>query len=390
MRFLFTTIPGSGHFNPMVPTARAFEARGHVVTFAASEAFTPMIEAAGFRNLPTGPVWLENMGDPVMQEIGRKELFIELTRMGMVEGVVRAAGVMQADAIVGGGAELGSRFGAAVLDIPHIAHAAGGAKIWWPMIRERVARAASEHGLDGQRLASDDFPAVDIDRTPPSLDTPGYVPAPNLINIRPDFVDFGGDVPAGLDELGTSRPLVYVTLGSVFNGNVPLFKLIAQALGDEDVDVLMALGRGIPATALGDLPANVKVAGYVSQNVVLQRATAIVCHGGYSTVVAALSAGVPLYVIPMAADQPYNGERIAMAGAGLAESPPPGGPNAGPPAFRPPAVEAVRNAVRRLLTDRSFAEGARRIAAEIAALPPAVVAVERVEAAVKNRARVSA
>jgi UDP:flavonoid glycosyltransferase YjiC (YdhE family) len=389
MRFLFTTIPGSGHFNPMVPTALAFEARGHQVTFAASEAFTPIIEAAGFRNLPTGPSWLENMADPVMREILTKEFFIELTRMGMVEGVVRAAGVTHADAIVGGGAELGSRIAAALLDIPHISHAAGGAKIWWPMIREGVARAASEHGLDGKRVASDDFSAVDIDRTPPSLDTPGYVPGPNLINIRPDFVDFGSDLPAGLDELGASRPLVFVTLGSVFNGYVPLFQLIAQALGDEDVDVLIALGRGIPAAALGELPANVKLAGYVPQNLVVQRASAIVCHGGYSTVVAALAAGVPLYVIPIAADQPYNGERIAIAGAGLSEPPPPGEPAAGPAAFRPPPVEAVRNAVRRLLTDRSFAQGARRVAAEIAALPPAVVAVERVEAEVKNRAGVS-
>ena len=91
MRILFTTIPGSGHFNPIVPTAKALQARGHEVTFAASEAFTSSIETAGFKNIPAGPSWLENMADPVMQEILRKEFFTELVRMGMVEGIVRAA-----------------------------------------------------------------------------------------------------------------------------------------------------------------------------------------------------------------------------------------------------------------------------------------------------------
>ena len=39
MRILFTTIPGSGHFHPLVPTAQALQRRGHDVAFAASPTF---------------------------------------------------------------------------------------------------------------------------------------------------------------------------------------------------------------------------------------------------------------------------------------------------------------------------------------------------------------
>ena len=102
MRFLFTTIPGSGHFHPLVPTARALQRRGHDVAFAASPAFAPAIEAADFEAHPAGPAWLEQLSDPVMQKIMAGEFFVDLIRMGMVEGVIRAAKATGADVIVRG------------------------------------------------------------------------------------------------------------------------------------------------------------------------------------------------------------------------------------------------------------------------------------------------
>ena len=91
MRFLFTTIPGSGHFHPLVPTARALQNRGHDVAFAASPSFAPAIKTAGFAAHSAGPAWLEHLSDPVMQKIMAGEFFVDLIRMGMVEGVIRAA-----------------------------------------------------------------------------------------------------------------------------------------------------------------------------------------------------------------------------------------------------------------------------------------------------------
>ena len=42
------------------------------------------------------------------------------------------------------------------------------------------------------------------------------------------------------------------------------------------------------------------------------------CHGGFGTVRAGLAAGVPLAVLPLFADQPYNARRVAELGAGVA------------------------------------------------------------------------
>jgi UDP:flavonoid glycosyltransferase YjiC (YdhE family) len=386
MRFLFTTIPGSGHFHPLVPTARALQSRGHDVAFAASPMFAPAIETAGFEAHPAGPAWIENLADPVMQQILAGEFFVDLIRMGMVEGIIRAAKATGADAIVRGSGELGGLVAGAILDLPVAAASPAAAKFYEPMIRPAVARAAAEHGLDGDAVAAPEFEMLRVDRTPPSLETPGYVAPPNAINVRPEPYDGGGELPAWFDDLG-GRPLVYVTLGTAMNGNIPLFRLIADALADQPHDVVIALGNGIPLDALGDVAPNIRVGGYLPQNRILERASVVVNHGGYNTVSAALGAGLPLFLLPMGADQPYNTERCITAGAalGVIQPQPDGPPTAAPPPFTPPDAAAIRDGTRRLLEEPAFREAARGIAAEIAALPPAAYAAERLEQAVLER-----
>ena len=85
------------------------------------------------------------------------------------------------------------------------------------------------------------------------------------------------------------------------------------------VDALAGLGRAIAASRrgsgrigeLGAVPANVHIKRWVPQADVMPRAAAMVVHGGFGTVRAALCAGVPLAVVPLFADQPYNARRVA-------------------------------------------------------------------------------
>ena len=386
MRFLFTTIPGSGHFHPLVPTARALQRRGHEVAFAASPSFAPAIEGAGFEAHPAGPAWLEELSDPIMQKIMAGEFFVDLIRMGMVEGIIRAAKATGADAIVRGSGELGGLVAGAILELPVASAAPAAAKFYEPMIRPGVARAAAEHGLDGERVTAVDHEILRIDRTPPSLEMPGYEAPPNAINVRPEPFDPGGELPAWFDAVG-QRPLVYVTLGTVMNGNIPLFRLIADALANQPFDVVIALGHGIPHNALGEVADNIRVGGFLPQARILERASVVVNHGGYGTVSAALSAGLPLFLLPMGADQPYNSDRCISAGAalGVIQEQPPGPPSAAPPPFVPPDPQVIRDGTRRLLDEPAFRDAAGGIAAEIAALPPADYAAVRLEEAVLER-----
>jgi UDP:flavonoid glycosyltransferase YjiC (YdhE family) len=54
MRILFTSLPATGHFHPLVPIARAVAAAGHEVAFAAPASFCPVVEVVGFRSFPAG------------------------------------------------------------------------------------------------------------------------------------------------------------------------------------------------------------------------------------------------------------------------------------------------------------------------------------------------
>lgn len=71
----------------------------------------------------------------------------------------------------------------------------------------------------------------------------------------------------------------------------------------------------------------------------------------------ALRAGVPIVALPFFADQPYNAERVAALGAGVALHP---GPDLG---------ERCSAAVARVLDDPTIREAAMGVAREIAALP---------------------
>jgi UDP:flavonoid glycosyltransferase YjiC (YdhE family) len=115
--------------------------------------------------------------------------------------------------------------------------------------------------------------------------------------------------------------------------------------------VLVTIGNDHDPAELGALPANAHAERWVPQSLVMPHAAAMVGHGGSGSTLAALAAGVPLALVPLFADQPYNAARVMELGAGLVLEQDLGG---------------LANAVYALLADP---RAARAIAAEVAALP---------------------
>jgi UDP:flavonoid glycosyltransferase YjiC (YdhE family) len=105
----------------------------------------------------------------------------------------------------------------------------------------------------------------------------------------------------------------------------------------------------------------------------MSHAAAMVCHGGSGTVTMGLAAGVPMAVVPLFADQPYNAQSIAAIGAGIALE---GGVD---------ALAGLGDAVSRLLVDPAYAANAARVADEMRALPTVDVAPAIVRELVADR-----
>ena len=118
-----------------------------------------------------------------------------------------------------------------------------------------------------------------------------------------------------------NKSLVYVTLGSVFNTRLSVFRKIIRALGQLDVFGLVVTGPGCPPSLFSAVPSNVRIEAYIPQTALQTepktRPRLIISHGGVNTVLTALSDGIPLLCIPLGADQPDNAQRCVDAGAGL-------------------------------------------------------------------------
>ena len=157
------------------------------------------------------------------------------------------------------------------------------------------------------------------------------------------------DPPPWLEQL--PRPLVYATMGTVFN-RPESFAPLVDGLATAGVGALLTVGRNVDPSKLGDVPANVRVERFVPQAQVLGSCAAVVSHGGSGTLLGALAAGLPLVLLPQGADQFENAARCERAGAAVV--------------LEPDEVtgDAVAAAVRLVLSEPAYAAAARRIAAE--------------------------
>ena len=75
--------------------------------------------------------------------------------------------------------------------------------------------------------------------------------------------------------------------------------------------------------SLGEVPANITVAGYVPQAEAMN-CDVILSHAGSGTTVAGLARGLPMVAIPMFVDQMHNAERLVCGRHRPARRPGPG------------------------------------------------------------------
>lgn len=132
-------------------------------------------------------------------------------------------------------------------------------------------------------------------------------------------------------------PIVYVSLGSFLSVRSDVLARIAEALRGPDVRVALAAGSTSP-DALGPVPGSWLVRAELPQVTLLGHAALAVTHGGNNSVTEALTAGVPLLVLPLSTDQFAGAAAVETAGFGEALD-----PNAATP-------EELRAAAVRLLS----------------------------------------
>ena len=207
-----------------------------------------------------------------------------------------------------------------------------------------------------------------VDTCPPSLQSPEIDSVAAVQRLRPAAAESpDADPPGWLDRLDFAAT-VYMTMGTVWNRNLDIFRTVIDAVRDQHIALIVTVGRQNDPASLGPQPDNVFVHQYIPQGVLLSRCDVVITHGGSGTTLGALAFGVPLVLLPQGADQYSNAERIVGAGAGLQLL------------KDDLTVDAVRDSVRTVLDRTSFRRSAERIQTEIHEMPHAGDAVTRIEA----------
>jgi MGT family glycosyltransferase len=426
MRALVTCWPFTGHVHGQLAVADALRTRGHEVAFYTGKAARKTVESAGFPVHGMTAVDEEAITacvDAIEQprQSGRNNLraLREAFRVWLVEsipGQISDLGPIIADwspdvivcdmsmwgpqLILSGTTDIPIVLSSTFLGplIPGPDAPPGGLGL--PPARTRIQRLVaigvqkvSDLAATGLRrrvdelragygLAPLDLPVNDFTGTLPLYLVPSVAELDYSRRDLPDTVHYVGPcnwqparddaTSAWLSAIPAQDVWVHVTESTLRTGDPFLLRAALAGLADLPMQVIATTGRHRSPESLGldDLAANIHLTAWVNHEELLPRCSAVVTTGGAATVTAALSAGVPLVVVPTTWDKPDNARRVTEIGAGVRVSP------------KKCTPDAVRSAVQTVLTDPSYRRNAQRIGAQLRAAPGPERAAELIEALV--------
>lgn len=320
--FLFN-LPYEGHLNPCLPIAEELVSRGDRVIVYAPEAFRQRFEATGaeFRDFPCE----ETARGQGVLTLAHWQL--DVSRRSM-QRLVRDAAEEGATYVL---SDYACHWGHALaqhLHLPlivlHSTYPAAFLKIspvrallfelrarpsllpllfrflwrdWWFAQKWRVPALGLPMCLMLRRQGLAHIALID-ELLQPEVPAPGHPYHFAGTCVRRRGLTRGEKLPP-LDQ----RPLIYVSLGTVWNNRLDFYRMCIDAFRHSAYQVLISVGSGVDDASLGPLPENVHVRRQVDQIEVLERAALFVSHAGMNSLCEAMSAGVPLLLFPQAADQ---------------------------------------------------------------------------------------
>jgi len=190
----------------------------------------------------------------------------------------------------------------------------------------------------------------------------------------------GATLPDWIANLGREKPLIWVYSGnprysskSETLDSMVVVRACISALANEDMHVVLTTGHHPLPKEVLPLPANFRHEPYVPGLAMAERSDLLIHHGGYGSCQTGLCMGKPAVIIPTYAERESNARRIAALDAGVMV---PVEHDRGKKQVR---VEALRAAIKRVLTDPSIASNATRAGKRMRAYGGAAQAARLIE-----------
>jgi UDP:flavonoid glycosyltransferase YjiC (YdhE family) len=316
-RFLFVTLPLTGHAHPALAVADALSARGHDVAWCGPEAYFRPLIGPDATLFPTGTrLFRDQAGQGIAALKSMWQRYIIPMARFILPAADRAILEYQPDVVVADQYALAGALAARRHGLPWATLVTGAMELTHPLaalpqVDAWVGAQQASLGHDaGDLLFS---PYLVIAFTTSALT--GGQPFPDHFALTgPAMLERPGAF--AWDLLDPARRKVLITVGTLATGlAADFYRRAAEAIAPLGATV-QAIIAG-PPDLLPDPPGNVLVASRVPVLALMPRLDAVICHGGMNTVCEALAHGVPLVLAPIRHDQPVVAAQVVRAGAGI-------------------------------------------------------------------------
>ena len=382
---VFFCIPAHGHTNPTLNVVRELTARGHRVVYYSYDEFREKIEDAGaeFISCNGNDAQLhltKEEGAKIGADLALSTRVLVDTTLSLDEPVCRAMERLKPDCIVADSMAVWGKAVAKKLGIPFVcstttfAFNKESAKIMPHSLRETLSMILSMGKVNAQvkRLRQAGYPVKSVldligsDESVPTVVYTSPLFQPCAETFPEHFAFVGPSIrPARSQVAKTGEKLVYISMGTVNNDMLPLYRACVQAVKGTLWQVILSVGDQVDREELGTLPDNVAVFSSVDQIAVLQKADVFLTHCGMNSASEGLYFGVPLVMLPQTSEQSGVAVRAEQLGAGLR--------------LRKTTPDAIRAALEKAMDDPSYRENAEKIGASFRVSGGAKAAADCIE-----------
>ena len=382
---VFFCIPAHGHTNPTLNVVRELKVRGHRVVYYSYDEFREKIEDAGaeFISCNGNDAQLhltKEEGAKIGADLALSTRVLVDTTLSLDEPVCRAMERLRPDCIVADSMAVWGKAVAKKLGIPFVcstttfAFNKESAKIMPHSLRETLSMILSLGKVNAQvkRLRQAGYPVKSVldligsDESVPTVVYTSPLFQPCAETFPEHFAFVGPSIrPARSQVAKTGEKLVYISMGTVNNDMLPLYRACVQAVKGTLWQVILSVGDQVDREELGTLPDNVAVFSSVDQIAVLQKADVFLTHCGMNSASEGLYFGVPLVMLPQTSEQSGVAVRAEQLGAGLR--------------LRKTTPDAIRAALEKAMDDPSYRENAEKIGASFRASGGAKAAADCIE-----------
>ncbi len=336
-KIVFFCIPAHGHTNPSLGVVRELIARGHQVWYYSFEMLRNKIEATGAKFIACDEFDAERKISPKDAARAGSDLAFSTkllvdTTLALDETVCRHMAEIKPDCIVADSMAVWGKAAAMKLGIPFVSSTttfafnkqsarlmkqSGGELLKMLISMPKLSREVKRLNACGYQMKSV-LELISNDNNTHTIvyTSPEFQPCSETFSDKYAFV---GPVmrPAESEFIKRRDKLVYISMGTVNNDMLPLYKNCIEAFAMTDYQTVISAGDSVDISSLGPLPENVELYRRVDQIALLQKADAFISHCGMNSVSESLYFSVPLVMLPQTKEQQAVARRTEQLGAGI-------------------------------------------------------------------------